>query len=162
MPNIYVTDTDPFLAATNLDDRLVLEAFMDSCLLLSTVGQREGVAGDDWPNPISFEHPLVRWLRNDKANLMWLIAHAYGLLAEYEERFDMSHAGDGLISDITGKFGYERKAPIMFCNRTCGFEHVQDVTIAYRLYLDQIWVNGKQLPKWTNKKPPSWYCEDLP
>jgi hypothetical protein len=154
--NIYVTDVCPFKSAESLDDARLVMSLQYNCQVLRTIADtRTGTHKVPMLND-----PAVRWAMNDKHNLWWIMANTSGLSAEYKRRFKREHAATPLLYGFIEYFGFESPRVLMFQNRAYGFTQVKDVTVAYKLFLDSIWIKSK--PRWTNAKPPEWYIENSP
>jgi len=170
--NIFVTDYNPYHSAANLDDSRVVKMLLESIQMLSTYAHLDGHTMKY--KPTHQNNGLIRWLRNDKNNFYWLVAHAYGLKSEYTERYDRIHASEDILWEIMQIYGYQKAEPIAFLNKAANKEHnmdythIKDVATAYRIYLSARWEKAivqhadnprKKLPKWTGRLPPDWYIE---
>lgn len=86
--NIFVTDSDPIIAAQNLCDSHVIKMIVESCQLLSTHDILNGYKRIY--KPTHNNHPC-RICLNNPYNYMWLILHLKGLLDEYRYRYYKIH-----------------------------------------------------------------------
>lgn len=86
---------------------------------------------------------------------MWLLRHAEALFTEKRERFGSVHMYEDYLPMLqaqTGLIPAGGRTPFANCaaNASLGisFKHVQDVRLAYRLYLDERWKLDKLPPRW--------------
>ena len=102
--NIFVTDPDPLESARVLPDKHVVKMPLETCQMLAVVYSKWHFDwGDDLlpkkdGTPYNTEkgafrgHPCTIWAAQSIANTAWLIQHGFGLLQEYEHRYNKIHS----------------------------------------------------------------------
>lgn len=152
--NIFVSDTDPVLAAQALDDKRVVKMVLETAQIISAVAHRYGV-DDSWYKLTHANHPCTLWAGDRDSNLIWLVEHGEALSAEYTKRFSKTHASSAVIQR---GYGLAATLPVgantPFAN--CTPHKDMPVVQAYRTYLDDKWKADKRQPKWTVTGPPQW------
>lgn len=175
--NIFYVDQCPVEAAKCLVDKHVVKMIVESAQLLSTAHrvldgiEVEGVSKSGrkarrWVLPDSREsvvyiathinHPSAVWCRQSVENYNWLVDHMFGLMNEYEHRYNKKHKCYGELSYILQSPPNNLKewdwTPMP---SAMADEYVisSDPIVNYRNY----YINGKSnLHKWTNRQPPVW------
>lgn len=97
--NIFVVNDDPFLAAKDLPDKLLVKMVLESTQIAATA-MSEGKLNlgfltkkDGSPyRPTHINHPSVRWASENINNLCWVVDHGLGLAAEYTNRYEKIHS----------------------------------------------------------------------
>jgi len=97
--NIFALSNDPREAARFQHDRHVIKMILESAQMLSTACHLDpgfmAVLPEQYaPNlykPTHANHPCNIWVRESKANFVWLTLHLEALLAEYHRRFQKTH-----------------------------------------------------------------------
>jgi hypothetical protein len=155
--NIFVSSFNAKESAQALDDKRLIKMILETAQILSTninlAGLRKGPYKTTHQN-----HPSTVWARTSHDNYLWLCGHFIHLCNEYERRFHRIHKCEQytkLFYDSSTDLTYSKEALTTFPNCTT-FKEVKETTRAYRLYLNQKWVNDKRQPKWTNSKEPEW------
>lgn len=97
--NIFVLDEHPYEAAKSLCDKHVVKMALESAQLLCTAATSLGLPAPY--KPTHAHHPCARWLLEGRENLAWLIAHTYGIFAQYTERYGREHAARAAIKPLT-------------------------------------------------------------
>lgn len=152
--NIFVSDTDPTLAAQALDDKRVVKMVLETAQIISAVAHRYGI-DDAWYKLTHVNHPCTLWAGDSDLNLIWLLEHGKALSAEYTKRFSKTHASSAVI-----QLGY-KLVPVVPVKPSSPFANCtpyKDMPIvqAYRTYLDDKWKADKRQPQWTVTGPPQW------
>lgn len=157
--NIFVTDKCPIKSAKFLDDKRVVKMCSESVQILSTVLHLKGV--ENTPvKPTHSGHPVVKWALATQQNYKWLLRHTVALMHEKRRRYpnNKPHLYEQHIkylrdnAKVLPKFMLT-KFENCAANKDLGisYKHINDVTLAYQLYLNDRWD--------TDKKQPTWYKE---
>lgn len=154
--NVYFSDTDPNVAAVNLDDKYLKKALSETARLLSNTFWRRGVTPPYPPKAVN--HPCSRAL-GDANNLAWLSRHFFALCREYTYRFGKTHKCELEFArlPIHGTANYGAELTPLFPNHTA-YKDVPIVT-AYRKLLLDAWNREIKDPTWTKRQPPEWCGE---
>jgi hypothetical protein len=160
--NIFFSDQDPVKAAINLDDKRVIKMILESAQMLCTALHMHGASHLAKYRVTHANHPSNIWVRENRSNYLWLLQHMKALSDEYNFRTGKMHktykelyddlvAGASFIPDGgISKFANCAARQDMNIN----YKHVDDVCLAYRLYLKDRWASDKILPKWTGRLRP--------
>lgn len=155
--NYFPFDPSPVIAARALDDKRLRRIFAESVMVMSVLRQ-DGVYNKRLPVP-----PRLRqWLEQETARV-WFMAWTRALYDACQERFDIGHwvsADKYYQVGMTSCFAPPPQFINLACSKAKGLDytHIQDVSLAYRLYVDYQWRNlDKRKPTWTAHGPPSWY-----
>lgn len=157
---IFLTNTDPSLAALDLDDRRLVKACLETAQLLSTALYRRNISNLRVYRPAEEHHPCSVWAAASRNNFRWLYHYGKALCAEYTFRFVRKH-GSSVIMDNCWEIFNNRKEvfPVEgltpWCNLTPYKDTTWDVEECYRLYL----INHKwgPLTVWSKRSKPDWY-----
>lgn len=160
--NIFVTSKCPIESAKFLDDKRVVKMCTESVQMLSTACHLRGVPLDQLPcKPTHANHPSNIWARSSRSNYLWLLEHTKALmnekLARYPDRPAHVYSDKLKIFEDSAKlFGDIGLTQFANCaaNKSLGicYKHVEDVTIAYQLYLNDRWDTDKIDPTWYKEK----------
>lgn len=162
---LLVTSDSPQTAARNLDTSSIKQQIAVVATLMSAYAKATSYAINELHTLISKNHPYVRWLMNDEANMDWLKDYGVLLLVEHGQRTGTRHKGSKFIYDFVEDFG----APIgvepkMFLNRAWDerfdYRFEQHTPYAYRKLMSARWNTAKRSPQWGDRMPPIWYLED--
>ena len=154
--NIFVTSTCPIESAKFLDDKRVIKMCAESVQILVTVLHLNGMK--DTPiKPTHAGHPCVKWASSSRANYKWLLRHTVALMHEKRRRYpdNKPHLYEQHINFLrnNSKRVLDRSlTPFVNCaaNSSIGvsYKHLDDITIAYQLYLNDRWDTDKREPTW--------------
>lgn len=159
--NLFVTDLDPAIAATHLDDKRLRKMVLETAQMLCTVGWKDGGAMPY--KPTHSNHPVVLAM-DDINNFRWVCRYFHELACEYELRFNKQHA-----SYITVRpyiyFPIElHSTTFANCarNNSLNLDFTRlPVPLSYRAYLSARWAQDKLPPIWTGRTPPDWrHCAE--
>lgn len=177
--NIFVTDTDPIIAAQNLADVHVNKMLLESTQLVSNFMHIKRIPNAPY-KPTHLQHPCTKWVCSGIHNISWLYQHAVALANEFEYRRSKRHACYNVLKDmILGPYFYKCIIPITelpqpkdFCLcmpedyivRTKDLQTGEDitssntvsVTMSYQRYYASKKYTMKVPMVWTRRKPPSW------
>lgn len=159
--NIFAFDTDPWLAALWLDDvrknKMILETAQ---LLSSSVAINDPSLANTVYKPTHLGHPCCRWVCLSKANFRWLTDYMQCLVDQKGK-----HLSSYLIpvfNDYYHKGWFATSQPTTFANCAANaglgisFKHIEDVTLAYRLYINERWKQDTIVLSWIHGEKPSW------
>lgn len=148
--NIFATDPSPIKSAQYLDDKRVVKMVIESAQMLCHV---LGYVGDEsyGLSPSHWNHPVIRWLEQDRSHVAWLCAHAAALMDEYARRYGKLHDAEKL-RQVFSVVCEARPGRFINCaaNRKMGISHagLPDVHLAYQLYLNDRWDTDVRTPTW--------------
>ena len=161
---LFVIDRDPQEAAQSLADCHIRKQILETAQILTAYWVNSGYARLDWmPKPQNYNHPVVKAVNRE--NAYWVIAHFYGLLANFNYRFNKRHAYNKLTEKYVGSFIKENlfiihndysKIIETFHHMFSGFTPESgDIVSEYRQYY--CW-KLKQIKnfKYTHVKLPEW------
>lgn len=164
--NIFITDSDPSLAAKNLSDKLILKMAVESTqiaatamsekyLNLGTLTKKDGTPY----RPTHVNHPCVKWAGSSIHNLKWLTEHGIELTKEYTRRYGKVHACESplqLADHILLYLGADPRKHDPFVLAMPEAYRSQDPVKSYRHYLHtkgySSWKDPQSIPKWWDEK----------
>jgi hypothetical protein len=159
--NIFVTDADPRVAATHLDDKRVIKMVLESAQMLCTALHENSASHLAKYKPTHKNHPANIWCRTTHYNYTWLLMHFKALGLEYNLRTNKNHKSMELFDDLYEGVKYIPKGnltPFANCaaraDMNISYKYLDDTHEAYRLYLTDRWASDKRLPKWTMRSRP--------
>jgi len=88
--NIFVTSLSPTRSAKFLDNKRLVKMVLETAQLLSTALRYHG-STDDVYKATHVNHPASIWVRQNKSNYKWLLAHFRALNEEYTRRYGKIH-----------------------------------------------------------------------
>jgi hypothetical protein len=152
--NIFVTDSCPVRSAEYLDDKRVIKMVLETTQILCTALNHYG---EDVPyKPTHVNHPSNVWARYSRENWLWLWQHGKALSREYTNRYGKVHKCDSILDDlylkqdvIPSKTLTKHSNNAKRSDMGVDYTNINDVFLAYRLYLDDRWA--------TDKRPPTWH-----
>ena len=155
--NIFVTNKCPIKSAQYLDTKRVNKMILESAQILSTSMRECGYIGDDIYKSTHKNHPSCIWARSSRANYKWLLTHYRALAKEYYTRRGKWHKSysqlNMRLSEGTKLIPKGKLTPFVNCaarqDMNISYKHINDVHIAYKLYLDKRWENDKIKPVWS-------------
>lgn len=151
--NIFYVDKDPVIAALSLCDKHVVKMILESAQILCTVHRLNGDNTPELYKATHINHPCTKWVKEHENHYHWLFDHFFGLIQEYNIRYNKVHKCTGLVKILrpvaTINDFYWVDPPQCMPDKYKG----PDTVDAYRNYYNK----GKHhLHKWTNRKPPEW------
>lgn len=154
--NIFVTDANPVKCAEYLDDKRVIKMCTESVQLLCTALSEFGVT-DTPVKPTHRNHPCAVWVRSSRQNYLWLLRHTVALMHEkrkrypenkphlYEQHINYLHKHVNLLPNT-------KLTPFVNCasrmDLDINYKDVDDVFLAYQMYLNDRWDTDKRTPTW--------------
>ena len=104
--NVETGEIDWVKSAQSQDNLRVVKMILESCQILSTVLNEQGL---DAPyrsfNP---KHPSCLWAAESAANFMNLALHCEAMITEYSERFGKTHKCAAVLNKIVSMFEVDR------------------------------------------------------
>lgn len=156
--NIFVTSVCPQESAKFLDDKRVVKMCSESLQMICTALTLKGVNHADLPmKPTHVNHPSNIWARSSRSNFLWLCDHYDALCKEKLARYpnNKPYMYASLTENLKGYaklFGDIGLTKFANCaaNSSLGisYQHIEEVTIAYQLYLNERWGTDKRAPTW--------------
>lgn len=176
--NIFVTHPNPALAATWLDDKRLNKMITESTQMLSTCIRYLTDNDPDICNELYRSthpnHPCNVWIRESKANFMWLLSHAYAMFntkacgtGKRHKAGEKLHTCQMIIHQTPNLIPERELTPFPNCAankaKQISFQHIDNVYLAYRMYLTARWQTDAQIPKWSfgSRHCPDWALNEL-
>lgn len=167
--NIFAVSREPHECAKYLDDKRLNKMLLETMQILSTALYIRNDALDirkTYPflyKPTHKHHPCVKWASANYQNWHWLMRLGYHYMLERQKRFpDRDHkcykVAQSMLNIPYGKMlPYANEiSPFQNSARNAelgiDFSHIDDVCLAYRMYLDARWQTDKVKPVWTEYK----------
>ena len=159
--NIFAIENDPsgnvdwVKSAQSLDNLRVVKMILESCQILSTVLNEQGLhAPYKSFNP---KHPSCLWAAESSMNFRALVIHADAMLKEYTERFGKVHKCDAVLDKIVGlydkdNFDHHRLTPLRMAMPD--FFKGSDIVESYRRY----YANKKNM-RYPAARVPDWFIK---
>lgn len=165
--NIFVTHSNPSIAANNLCDTHVVSQAKETAQMMVSAMIRHNVPSSMIPltkagNPSKGGHPhhrCTRWAGETRSNFLWLLEHGSMICANFFERRKKVHFNDKSFSNAYEAIEYIPDGPLtpfvvaikedQICRqRIDGFDSLP-VQIQYRLYIK----HDKPFAQWTMNRP---------
>ena len=171
--NIFVLDNDAATSARMMCDKHVIKMIVESCQLLSTAhhvldGEELLVVSNKRKyksyictkknicKATMINHPCTIWVRQTRANYLWLWRHAYALCKEYTRRYGKVHKMESMLMDEL----YDPPINITKAKLTPfaqampeQYQH-ENAVVAYRSY----YINEKsRFAAWNYSEEPEWW-----
>lgn len=149
--NLFVTDESPIISAQNLDDKRMVKMCLETTQLLCSAINYYG--GQTPYRTTHLNHPVSVWVRKNRANAEWALAHGAGLCFSYYKRYGKVHKCEAILNSLDLSYLPKgTRSPFVNCaaNDSLGisFKHIEDPIEAYRRYLISRWNNDKLKPNW--------------
>lgn len=176
--NIFCTDNDPILAARDLCDKhLRSKMIIESGIMLAHAFPQEVLNHPSTPRTKTgkprksgkgyYNHQCSVWVRESRANFMWLVEHALEMFSERMYRWPSSdeHFTKQFIkwcaSNInnTTLKGESLTPFVTAINKNCKCRAIPnfDKLSVIEQYREYIKVD-KGFATWTKRSKPDWYC----
>ena len=173
--NIFFLDENPVLAAQYQFDIHVNKMMIESAQLLSTAHHVLGVP-IDYSNiykPTHRNHPMSKWVYENRDNYLWLLDHAVGLSNEFSFRRKTSHKTQLVIEYLVKNKIILDYLPVINSNQLQFFNYLitkpplcipdefkkDDVILSYRECYKKSKLKDKRgIPMniFTRRHPPEW------
>lgn len=158
--NLFITDTDPYVAALHLDDNRVHKIALEATQILSAVLYWRGITG--FYKLTHTGHPVTLWAAERPSHAAWTLRYGLALCDVYKlYGRKPEHDCEAVLRAMRRHIHYTGKEPAWFQNSArrakqgIDFSHLP-ITQAYRKYLCARWPNDKRRPKWTGRPKPRW------
>lgn len=168
--NIFLTDPSPTACAHALDDRRVNNQTRETAQLLCTALRTHGCDDPRLMRVAHPHHPVTKWVTASRSNWLWTLEHFLALGAEKSVRYpdNPAHRNWLELRDVLPAMERVLPAgdlrPFVNCARRVDldvdFTHVDDVTVAYRMYLEARWRLDSRAPAWSHRGEPAWLGGD--
>lgn len=169
--NIFVTDSNPELAARNLCDKHISKMIVESAQMLSTAWWKldSGCPGPIVYKPTHENHPCTKWVMESDGNYLWLGRHALEMCKEYSRRYTKIHKTQALINCLWTN--PPRNIPNRGTKTLTDFAHAYyskdpvahfmcyvpgDAVQSYRNYYK---LDKTRFAKWNYGNKPSWWSK---
>jgi hypothetical protein len=172
--NIFVLDQQPEISAQMMCDKHVIKMILESCQLLSTAhhvldgdvievntGKRRYKTSvctkKDICKATMINHPCTIWVRESRANYMWLWKHAYALCKEYTARYGKVHMMEEMLMNglYVPPINIPRIKLTPFAQAMPEQYKDKNAVVAYRKY----YINEKaRFAKWKASLEPEWFA----
>jgi ADP-heptose:LPS heptosyltransferase len=176
--NIFVTDEDPVVSARELCDKHVRSKMqIESAIMLQNAFTNEQLSSSCCPRTKTgkvrkagkgySKHQCTLWVKESRANFVWLVHHALEMFDERDFRWPDSNphftkefitwCKDNIdktihttnkLTPFTVAIGKDSQ-----CRSAIKDFNTLPVTEQYRQYI----VHDKSFAAWTKRKSPSWY-----
>lgn len=171
--NIFILDNDAATAANMMCDKHVVKMIVESCQLLSTAhhvldgeeivvtsGKRKYKSCICTKKNICkatmINHPCSIWVRESRANYMWLWRHAYALCKEYTRRYGKVHKMEAMLLD--GLYNWPdniaKSKLTPFVQAMPEDYKDENAVVAYRRYYI---IEKARFAKWSYTNEPEWF-----
>lgn len=152
--NIFATSPCPIKSAQALDNKRCVKMCLETAQLLASAIQLNG--GRATYKLTHKHHPATIWTATNKANYRWTLRHFAALCREYTRRYGKVHKSSRYMREFIEGIEClpegDDMTPFVNCaaNKSLGisYKHVDDVHMAYQLYLNDRWDNDKREPQW--------------
>jgi hypothetical protein len=152
--NIFVTSLCPTESAKFLDDKRKIKMALESTQMLATALNVHGI--ETGYKTAHLNHPCSIWARQSKQNWVWLWEHAVALCSEYKRIYGKDHACVKMLYSMIGNEDVLPNIgllPFSNCARSkekgIDYTTLNDVHLAYKLYLNDRWDQDKRQPTWS-------------
>jgi len=161
--NLFATNTEPELAARDLDDKRLVKMVLETAQLLSTALRVNGVDCVELYKATHANHPVNVWVRNTRSNFLWTVEYGLRICDEYQHRYGRTHGSRSAVHAAAELYRYITDGPLEeFHNSARNLGKGLDFTSlpvvdAYRAYLVARW--NTETPRWTKRGIPSWLSQ---
>lgn len=172
--NIFVTHPSPAVSALWLDDSRLNKMILESAQMLSTairtVTDNDASICEGLYRKTHTNHPCNIWVRETRANFMWLVAHA-STMANYKATRDgkRHRSMEIIVNALRRSRVIPEGEQTPFANSAANQDHGVDFKSepntysAYRKYLVARWLSDKRMPTWKGdaRACPDWALDAL-
>lgn len=155
--NIFATSECAIESAKALDDKRVVKMVLESAQMLCTAINELG--GSAPYKSTHKNHPSNVWVRKSRANFFWLHRHFIALCNEYTARYNKTHKCSqyiGMLESLSVYIPDGELTPFANCaanaEKGISYKHVEDVCLAYKLYLADRWETDARTPTWYGER----------
>lgn len=152
--NIFVLDKNPTVAAAYHCDKHISKMIIESAQMLSTI------LGGSY-KPTHKNHPCTLWAGESQANAAWLIALAYALNSEWQNRYkhERNHKSIAVIDELVDTYALANLPNIGMTPFALAMpdQFKQDDPVrAYRAYY-----HSKAFATWKYSPVPPWWNNEI-
>lgn len=164
--NIFITSTNPNIAATHLDDTRLNKMILETAQILSTNNHLLNLSYK--PYKLTHQnHPCTVWARQSVQNALWLTDYLHALCTEYKHRFNKEHKTSQHVSSFyqallqadPAMFPKTELTPFVNCaidaHKPLDTVLAYQTTMCFKWHFDSIHKYIKL--KWTNRAQPDFY-----
>lgn len=151
--NIFASFNCPYRSSEFLDDKRVIKMVLESAQLLSTALHINGIEGIYRKTHV--KHPCTIWTARSRSNYEWLLEHFKALYTRYSMIYDREHACSRFFGELARlRLDMPDVGLTEFANCAANkelnidFKSIDDVHLAYRMYLNERWKHDKRVPTW--------------
>jgi len=151
--NIIVTSKCPIESAQYLDTIRANKFASESAQMMCSALHHYGITAPCKPSHLY--HPCSVWVRTSRENYLWLWEHYNALLNVVYERRGTYHKYNEfkwwlkLQAKHLPSLG---QTPFVNCaansEKGISYKHIEDVILAYQLYINHRWDTDKRMPTW--------------
>ena len=153
--NLFVTSKCPIESAEFLDDNRANKMLLETAQLLATAIRLHG--GQATYKVTHKNHPVTIWVRQTQGNYKWALNHFKALCKRFRRRGKV-HKCEQYLEEFEQGLQYIPKGKrTKFANcaarqdMNISYKHINDVHLAYQLYLNDRWDTDKREPTWDTK-----------
>lgn len=152
--NIFFTNEDVAIASTELDDSRTVKMVLETTQMLMTAVHSCGI---NTPyKPAHINHPCSIWVRTSFENYSWTLDYVYFLNKEYSYRYNKTHKCFEHYEFLKSHAILFPKIGLTPRPNCTPNKHIDNIIDAYRVTLNQKWINDKRPPRWKNRTAPHW------
>lgn len=160
--NLFILDRQPTVAAQFNCDSHVRKIILETVEML---GYTYYGHFKPWPwvtpKYRHFNHPMSKWVRENRHNFSWTLEHAYALCDEFNYRFDKHHKCREYLDWISLNIPIDHLSdekitdwPRCFGDYKERMDLTNDAVYDYRNYY---MIAKRHLAIWTKRGEPEWY-----
>ena len=155
--NIFITDENPEICATDLCDKHIVKMVLESGQMLSTAHRLCNGQSDVYK--VAYKnHPCTIWTRASASNYFWHYQLFVAMSNEYKHRYKKEHTTFTKLQDklcvLPRDIPMGKLTPFACCMPD-EYKISNNVILNYRWF-----ITNKPFKKvWTNRDKPNWYNE---
>ena len=154
--NIFVLSEDPIEAAQMQCDQHVVKMTLETAQMLCTPFPK----GAAPYKQTHYNHPCNVWVRESKANFIWLCDHGDALAEEYTYRYEKEHKSASVIRwcrEHVGEVSFPKVELTPFAIAMDDSYKLGNVVASYRNFYSK---SKNRFAKWKkNRKAPDWFVD---
>ncbi len=154
--NIFVLDQDPIKAAQFHCDKHSIKMILEHCQMLSTALRvHSNDSLDGIYKQAHLNHPCSKWVRETKANFLWLCEMTEELFQEYTRRYGKHHKSYSVFEVCKNHANFIPEGELTNFAQAMPIEYKNpDPVKAYRTY----YLNDKRdFATWKMGNVPHWW-----
>lgn len=156
---IFVVSPQPEICASYLDDKRLNKMILETVQMLGTalhihnpirhrfrIAHPSGVR-TELPKPTHQNHPLVKWVAEDRKHYSWTSELLFCLLREYRNRTGKTHEYQKYCDFlITESLNIPMGTKQFYWVNCTTHKDIKNIFVAYRLELAEKWGRDKRIP----------------